>query len=102
MREKLISRGIVVLVIAIFITIGLSSCSNQLTGTYISEKNDKHYIELKADGIFFVQESTGTRHGNYEIEGNVITLKFKDGVAARGKIEGKVLIDPDGDKWIRK
>lgn len=74
---------------------------NSLHGIYVSQKNPTYYMDLKSDGTFFSKEMI-TTHGKYEIEGNVITLKFELGLASRGRIEGNVLIDPDGDRWVKK
>jgi len=83
----------------IFVLVG---CSNQVAGTYISEKNDQDYTELKADGTFFVKEGRVSIYGKYEIEGNVLTLKLEGGRAPRGTIEKNYLIDDEGVKWIKK
>jgi hypothetical protein len=77
------------------------SKSTSLSGTYVSEKNDKYFLELKSDGTFFLKEQL-TTYGKYEIEGNIITLKLEIGFASRGRIEGNVLIDKDGTRWIKR
>lgn len=72
-----------------------------VVGTYVSEKNSKYYMELKADGTFFVKDPSGQGHGEYAVKGSTITLKMRMR-QARGTIEGNVLIDPDGDRWIKQ
>ena len=73
-----------------------------VAGKYVSEKNQKNYLELKTDGTFFVQEDSMGMAGKYEIDGDTITLKTDMGLASRGKIEGKTVIDNDGDRWTKQ
>jgi len=84
----------------------MSSCERakqwSAAGKYVSEKNDKNYLELKADGTFFLQVRSRGRAGKYEIDGDQITLKTDMGSASRGKIDGNTMIDPDGDRWTKK
>ena len=40
--------------------------------------------------------------GKYRVEGKTMTLELGSSDAARGTIDGDTLIDPAGDKWIRK
>jgi len=73
-----------------------------VAGKYVSEKNDNNYMVLKADRSFFIQERSQQMHGEYDIDGNIIILKMGRGRDAKVRIEGNVLIDPDGDRWIKK
>ncbi len=96
-KKDLIVKCIVSLVVITFAFIG---CSKQVAGTYVSEKNDKNFIELKEDGSFFIKD--GKIHGEYAVEGNEITLVWGGGMSSSVKIEGIVLEDSDGDKWVKK
>ena len=40
--------------------------------------------------------------GKFEVEGDQITLKTDRGFSSRGKIQGKTLIDKDGDRWTKQ
>ena len=75
---------------------------SSVAGKYVSEKNDNNYMVLKADRSFFIQERSQQMHGEYDIDGNIIILKMGRGRDAKVRIEGNVLIDPDGDRWIKK
>ena len=88
--------------IALLLTVSLVSCSKSYVGTYISEKNSKNYMELKSDGSLFVQEGKMGMSGKYEIEDKTITLKFDIGVSVRGKIDKNVIVDDDGENWVKK
>src|SRR6266436_3381452 len=88
----------------VLILIGLTSfaCSSGMSGKYVSEKNPKNYVELKSDGTYFLQEGSMGVTGKYEVEGGQITLKTDMGFASRGNIEGKTIIDKDGDRWTKQ
>jgi len=98
--------------VALMVLPSISGCEkikqSSVAGTYVSEKNVKDYLELKADGTFFSQEQTGwgnqTRGmtGKYEIDAGQITLKLESGQAARGKIDGKTIVDNEGIRWTKK
>lgn len=75
---------------------------SSVVGTYVSEEDSQCYIELQADGTFFVTAPSGQEHGEYKVAGTMIFLKMSNGQAPRGTIEGNVLRDPDGDRWIKQ
>jgi hypothetical protein len=96
------------LLLAALVVLGaaMSGCSKDkrsaIAGRYVSEKNDKDYIELKTDGTFFIQEGSMGQTGTYEIDGDQITFKIASGAAARGKIEGRTYINQAGERWTKK
>ena len=69
---------------------------------YVNEKNNNYYIELKADGAFFIKDCCVEGQGKYEIKENTIILKMDSGLISSGTIQENALIDPDGDSWIKK
>src|SRR5438552_19118724 len=69
-------------------------------GKYIHKKTLSHYIEVKPDGTYFLfQGSTGVS-GKYDFDGPEITLVGAESTS-KGKIKGGVIIDSEGDKWLR-
>ena len=71
-----------------------------IPGKYIHKKTRSHFIELKPDGTYFLfQGSTGVS-GTYERDGTEITLVGAESTS-KGKIKGGVIIDSEGDKWVR-
>jgi|SRR5437016_1675169 len=71
-----------------------------IPGKYIHKKTRSHFIELKPDGTYFLfQGSTGVS-GTYELDGTEITLVGAESTS-KGKIKGGVIIDSEGDKWVR-
>jgi len=82
--------------------IGCSRTSKSVAGTYVNKANSSEYLELKANGEFYLRELGMGIIGKYEIEGDTITLKFDMGLAARGRIRGNTLIDEDGKTWVKR
>ncbi len=73
------------------------------TGKYISERDPRNFLELKADGAFILQQAPMIIAGKYEIAGNQITLKTDTGFNSSGKIVGKnTIIDNDGVRWTKQ
>jgi hypothetical protein len=98
-KNNLIVKSIVFLVVtSFFITFALIGCSTHVAGTYISEINNKNYIELKADGSFFMRD--GNIHGEYEMKGDEITLIW-GGRFSTGWIKENILVASDGNKWVK-
>jgi len=71
-----------------------------IPGKYIHKKVRSHYIELKPDGNYFLFEGSPGVTGTYEVNGNEITI-FGAESTSRGKIRRGVIVDSEGDKWIR-
>jgi len=69
-------------------------------GRYIHRKKRSNYIELKPDGNYFLFEGSAGVTGLYEVNGTQITI-FGAESASQGRIQDGVIIDSDGDKWIR-
>lgn len=76
-------------------------CKKSETRTYVNKANEYEYIELKADGTFFVQQKEYSFWGKYEIDGNNIIFKLESGLAAKARINGEKIIDDEGEIWIK-
>jgi len=97
------TKRFVYFTVTLVVLFALISCSKTgVSGKYVNEKNPKDYLELKSDGTFFSQEGPMGIAGKYEVEGDQITLKTDMGFASRGKIQGKTIIDKDGDRWTKQ
>ena len=94
------------LLILAILVMPLIACENfsrwRVAGNYVSEKNAKNYMELKSNGSFYVHENGMGAAGSYEVDGDQVTLKTDLGLATRGKIDGKTLVDDDGDRWTKQ
>lgn len=80
--------------------IAFSGCtSNQIEGKYW--KNTYDYIELKTSGEYWIYQAHGESFGgNYEINGDQLFLLLP-GTSIEAKIDGKTIIDPDGEIWTK-
>jgi hypothetical protein len=107
------NRSFIIRLSAIFgalIMLGLTSCStnsveathNSVDGTYVSEKNNKDYGELKSDGTFLVQQEAGNFDGKYMVNGKNIILTLEDGSTISCTIVGNTITDDQGIRWTKK
>jgi hypothetical protein len=74
--------------------------NRDIPGKYIHEKTGSHYLELKPDGNYFLFEGSAGVTGAYEVNGTEITI-FAAESTSQGKIQDGVIIDSEGDHWIR-
>jgi|SRR6266850_4817024 len=75
--------------------------NRDIPGKYIHKKTSSHYIELKPDGNYFLFEGSAGVTGAYEVDGSEITI-FGAESTLRATIQDGVIIDSEGDEWIRK
>ena len=80
----------------------LASCGRSEVGVYVSEKKPMNTLELRGDGTFLNTENSRMFTGKYRIDGNKLILELPTGQAVTGSINGNVVVDPDGDKLIKK
>jgi hypothetical protein len=71
-----------------------------ILGKYIHQKVRSHYIELKPDGTYFLFEGSTSITGTFEVNGSDITIIGAESTSL-GKIKKGVIIDSEGDKWVR-
>jgi hypothetical protein len=71
-----------------------------IAGRYIHKKTRSNYIELKADGTCTVYEGGSGVAGNYDINGEDISISGA-GSTSTGKIRDGIIIDAEGEKWVR-
>jgi hypothetical protein len=74
--------------------------NRDILGKYIHKKVRSHYIELKPDGTYFLFEGSTSITGTFEVNGSDITI-IGDQSTSVGKIKKGVIIDSQGDKWVR-
>ena len=69
---------------------------------YISERDRTKVRELKPDGTFFAQERVGNIYGKYEVEGDTLVLKTSMCMTVKVKFRNNMMIDPDGEVWVKQ
>lgn len=73
-----------------------------IAGTYVNEENSGAYIELRANGTFFMQTRVGVGWtGRYELDGDKVTIAIPSGVAEQGTLDGSVITDNQGRRWVK-
>ncbi len=75
--------------------------NEDIPGKYIHEKTRSHYLELKADGSYFLFQGSSGITGTYEVTGDEIAIGVGE-ATSRAKIQDGIITDSDGDKWIRE
>src|ERR1051326_2840022 len=71
-----------------------------IPGKYIHEKTGSHYIELKADGSYFLFDGSTGIAGIYEVNGSDIRISVGESTS-QGKIQDGIITDDEGEKWVR-
>ena len=80
----------------------LAPTDQPLVGFYTNEKVPENTIELRGDGTFIVKERSQTFTGKYRVRGNQLVLVLDSGETATGSIESGTLIDPEGNRLVRR
>lgn len=96
-------RILALAVLSVALLLAVLGCSGN-AGKYVSEENPNDYLELRRDGSFFLQEEGVTLEGKYRVDGDEITLSMSFlglSVPTKGRIVGNVIIDKDGEKWVK-
>ncbi len=78
----------------------LAGC-NRHTGTFVSADNQGYFIELRPDGTCSAKEGPMTLTGKYEVNGDLLIMRFETGVYTTALIKGDTITDRDGQKFIR-
>ena len=74
--------------------------NEDIPGRYIHKRSRSHYIELKLDGNYVLFERGTVITGRYEVSGTDIRI-FGAESTSQGKIQNGIIIDGEGQKWIR-
>ena len=74
--------------------------NEDIPGRYIHKRSRSNYIELKPDGTYVLFERGTAITGRYEVSGTDINI-FGTESTSQGKIKDGIIIDSEGEKWIR-
>jgi len=90
-------------VVAVLAVVGAIACGGGgVHGTYVREQVPGDYLELKSDGTFFLMEGGLGAAGEWDRDGDSITLTIESGRATRVSIDDGRIIDNDGEVWVRQ
>ena len=94
----------IVLILLVLGAAIFSGCvGNTVTGKYVYEKDNRSYYVFYPNGEFNAFGSDGgSASGTYRIENNEFILTYRPfGNVIKLKKEGDVLVDKDGDRYIK-
>ena len=74
--------------------------NEHIPGRYIHKRSRSHFIDLKPDGYYVLFEGGTPITGSYEVSGTDIKI-FGAESTSQGKIQNGIIIDSEGEKWIR-
>jgi len=74
--------------------------NEDIAGRYTHKRSRSHYIELKPDGYYVLFEGGTPITGRYEVSGTDIKI-FGEESTSQGQIKNGIIIDSEGEKWIR-
>lgn len=97
-----------ILVIPLLVLITWSPVTRSATndqaviGVYTNEKVPENTTELRGDGTFIVKERSQSFTGKYRVRGNHLILVLDSGETATGSIQSGALVDPEGNRLVRR
>jgi len=71
-------------------------------GKYVRKDKNSDYVELNADGMFFLQQGGKGYRGNYNVQADIITVQVSNAPASRLRISGNTIVEPDGTVWEKQ
>ena len=103
------SKQIVIGIVFVLIAIHLSGCivDDAMIGTYRCDVVNDNGILYLTDGnqyemLIDEEHGGGGAFGSYSVRENAVLLKMEFlGIIIPFDIDGRDLVDPDGDRWIR-
>jgi len=109
----MIKRQIILILVVLFTFVGVSGCEKvqqmSVAGKYVLEEGKGSFIELNADGTFYLEEWGKVLNrkkeavtGEYTMKDDQITLTKADGDALRGTIAEGVMTNDKGEKWVKE
>jgi hypothetical protein len=90
---------------------GISADLSPVSGVYLSQRDDTQFLTLRPDATFVLKQRKTPPDkdkpfiefsGNYQLNGETITLLLSDGGTAEGQLKGSVFTDSQGDAWVKR
>ena len=95
------NKNIILIVLSLAVlSLGCVSPMASVDGRYISEVNPDAYLELRDDGQFVVNQDRAFS-GEYTVNGDIVKLIYSFGSFELVR-DGNILIDGDGERWIKE
>lgn len=96
------NKKIILMLIILFLVSTLGCMGKEINGTYISEKNENDFLRLNENGIYTLEEGSYCFVGNYDFDEDFVYVSSVLGGIKIERNTSKILVDNDGDRWIKK
>lgn len=72
-----------------------------LVGHYVYNKNAQYYLDLKADGSFYLMQKGKSYTGSFAASGDSLIITMGE-TTSRAQIIGETIKDDDGMIWVKQ
>ena len=104
LRKWLLISSAILLLVGLGVVIGCSSNVEVTIGKYVRQDDENDYVEIKADGTYFLHNNEEDITGEWEVRGNDIIFKLEILPGTYAKFAGTVIDDEihdeDGIVWV--
>ncbi|MCK5611952.1 hypothetical protein KAR91_59330 [Candidatus Pacearchaeota archaeon] len=98
-NKKTMSVALVVLLMSLM----LSGCADKGPhGTYVNENDPESFLRLNENGVYLLKQSGMVYIDHFEYDLNTVYLAAVLGAVEIERNTSKVLIDNDGERWVKK
>lgn len=81
----------------------ISGCTDtNIHGTYISENDSDSFLRLNENGVYLLKESGAAYIDHFEYDDDSVYLAAMLGAVELERNSSKILIDTDGERWVKK
>lgn len=99
MNRKILIAAMLIAVMSMI----MSGCTDtELYGTYISENDSDSFLKLNENGVYLLKESGAAYIDHFEYDDDSVYLAAMLGAVELERNSSKVLVDTDGERWVRK
>ena len=92
-----------VALIVLMVSLTLSGCADKGPyGTYVNENDPLSSLKLSESGVYLLKESGSVYIDHFEYDRDAVYLAAVLGAVQIERNSSKVLVDLDGEKWVKK
>lgn len=97
--KKTISMALVILLMSLM----LSGCTDKGPyGTYINENDPESFLKLNENGVYLIKQSGMVYIEHFEYNRDTVYLAAVLGAVEVERNSSKVLVDNDGERWLKE
>lgn len=99
MNRKILITVVLIAVMSMLI----SGCTDtNIYGTYISENDSDSFLRLNENGVYLLRDSSAAYIDHFEYDDDSVYLAAMLGAVELQRNSSKVLVDTDGERWVKK